>query len=73
MSGFDAPDELIGPQELAARVGLSVSGLKKLERLGHIPPALRLSGSNHRAWRGEDAEVVRQLVNERRAARGVAA
>lgn len=58
--------ELIGPGELASRIGYSTSGVKKLERLGVIPPATRMSGSNHRVWRGDDLPRIVELVQAHR-------
>ena len=64
---MDATDELLGPGELASRVGYSVSGVKKLERLGVIPAAVRLAGSNRRVWKGADVAVIQERIKQRRA------
>ncbi len=65
---MDLADELLGPGELAARTGYSVSGIKKLERLGIIPPAARLVGSGRRVWKGSDVSVIQERIRQRRAA-----
>lgn len=67
----NATNELLGPSELAARIGYSVSGVRKLERLGVIPQALRMAGTGHRCWRGEDVALIREAISKRRAAQSV--
>ncbi len=54
---------------VAEALGVSRSGLRKLERLGVIPPAARLIGSDRRLYRLDDLEVIRATVNERAAKR----
>lgn len=66
---MEANDELLGPGELGSRIGYSVSGVKKLERLGVIPPASRMVGSNRRVWKGSDLPVIQERIKERRASR----
>jgi DNA-binding transcriptional MerR regulator len=60
---------LIGSGELAARLGYSVSGLKKMERQGVIPEPPRMVGSNQRVYRESDVALIEQRIKDRRAAR----
>lgn len=64
---MEGNDELLGPGELGSRIGYSVSGVKKLERLGIIPPAMRLVGSGRRVWKGADVPVIEERIKQRRA------
>ena len=57
---------LIGVGAMAARLGYSPSGLKKLERLGIVPPAARIEGSNLRVWPASEVEEIRARVDARR-------
>ena len=63
----DNTTEVISTGELARRVGISVSMVRKLEQLGLLSPADRIVGLNRRYFRGDDVSVVRDLVNKRRA------
>lgn len=63
----DVIDELLGPGEVAARVGYSLSGLRRLERLGIIPPAPRMAGNGRRVYRRSDLEAVEESIKQRRA------
>lgn len=58
-------DGLISTGELARRVGISVSMVRKLEKIGAIPPADRLLGSDRRVYRGDDVTVVREAIEKR--------
>jgi DNA-binding transcriptional MerR regulator len=62
----NASDELISTGGLAARVGRSPSTIKFWESEGVIPQAIRIEGSNRRAWWVSDVD----LIQERIAARG---
>ena len=70
-------EELLGPGEVAARVGYSLSGLRKLEQAGIIPAPARMVGSNRRVYRSADVAVIQERIEQRRANRlessGVAA
>ena len=57
---------LIGVGAMAARLGYSPSGLKKLERLGVVPPAARIEGSNLRVWPASEVDAIRAKVEARR-------
>ena len=59
---------LIGVGRMAALIGYSPSGLKKLERLGVVPPAARIEGSNLRVWPASEVEAIRARVEARRRA-----
>ena len=61
-------EEFLGPGELGVRIGYSVSGVKKLERLGVIKPALRMAGTNRRVWKGTDVPEIQEQVRRRREA-----
>lgn len=64
-----SPPELLSTGGLAARLGCSISGLKKWERLGVIPPAARVEGSDRRVWRVDDLAAIRERLEQRQAAR----
>jgi len=59
--------EIISSGELARRCGISVSMVRKLEKLGLLEPATRVVGLDRRFFRGDDVSVVRELVDKRRA------
>ncbi len=64
-----AGEQFLSIGGVAEALGVSRSGLRKLERLGVIPPAARLIGSDRRLYRLDDLEVIRATVNERAAKR----
>jgi hypothetical protein len=59
---------LISTGELARRVGLSPSGIRKLASLGLLPPAAVIAGTHHWAWRVDDLPAIEAAVRQRRAA-----
>ena len=61
-----ATDELLGTGDIARHVNYSLSGIKKLERLGVIPRALRVAGTGRRAWRSEDLPLIEERIAARR-------
>jgi len=63
------PDELISTGGLAARVGRSPSTIKFWETEGVIPPAIRIEGSNRRAWKVSEIDLIRERIAARRAER----
>jgi DNA-binding transcriptional MerR regulator len=65
----NAASELLGTGDVAQHVGYSPSGIKKLERLGVIPRALRVAGTGRRAWRSEDLPLIEERIAARRAER----
>ncbi len=62
-------DEFLSIGAAAQALGVSPAGIRKWEKLGVIPPAARLVGSDRRLYRLEDVEVIRQRVRDKRAAR----
>jgi DNA-binding transcriptional MerR regulator len=55
---------------VAERLGLSASGVRKLEAQGVIPPSLRLEGTDRRRiWPAGDVDLMQVRIAERRAAR----
>jgi len=62
----NAPDELISTGGLAARVGRSPSTIKFWEAEGFIPPAIRIEGSNRRAWKVSEIDLIRERIAARR-------
>lgn len=69
--------ELLSPGEVARRIGLSDSGLRKAAREGRIPHGIQITGSRRRVWLAADVEVMKEALRNRRsataAANGVAA
>lgn len=69
--------ELLSPGEVARRIGLSDSGLRKAAREGRIPYGIRIVGSRRRVWLAADVEAMKETLRNRRgataAASGVAA
>jgi len=61
-----AHDGLYGPGEVAKRVGYSLSGLRRLERLGILPSPVRL-GNGRRIYREGDLQEVEERIRQRRA------
>ncbi len=64
-----SPPELLSTGGLAARLGCSVSALKKWEKARLIPPATRLEGSDRRVWHTDDLVTIRERLEARRGAR----
>ena len=61
-------EEFLSIGAAAEVLGVSPAGIRKWEKLGVIPPAARLVGSDRRLYRLEDVEVIRAKVSEKRAA-----
>ena len=61
-------DGLVSTGGLAARLGVSVSGVKDWERRGVVPPGIVVEGSGRKVWRLSDLAAIRDQVNQRRAA-----
>ncbi len=64
-------DGLLSIGGVAAAVNRSPGWLRKLERTGVLPPALRMIGSDRRAYRPEDVEQIKRILAERATARRV--
>jgi len=64
----EASGELIGIGGVAEQLGVSRSAVRKWERLGVIPTAARVAGSDQRVYRVVDLDLIRQRVAEKRAA-----
>jgi len=64
----EAAGELIGIGNVAAEMGVSRSAVRKWERLGVIPPASRVLGTEQRVFRLADLDVIRERVEAMRAA-----
>lgn len=62
----NALDELISTGGLATRIGRSPSTIKFWEAEGVIPPAQRIEGSNRRAWRVSQIELIEARIAARR-------
>lgn len=58
-------DGLLSIGGVAAAVNRSPGWLRKLERTGVLPPALRMIGSDRRAYRPEDVEQIKRILAER--------
>ena len=58
-------DEFVDIARLARRVGRSVDTLRRLERQGRIPKAMREPLSGRRLWTEEQAESVQKLFAPR--------
>ncbi len=61
--------EFFGISDVAERLGVSPSGVRRWERIGWIPPATRVAGSGRRLYRPTDIEEIRQRVEAERAGR----
>ncbi len=61
--------EFFGINDVAERLGVSPSGVRRWERIGWIPPATRVAGSGRRLYRPNDIEEIRERVEAERAAR----
>ena len=57
---------------VARELGISNALIDKLERIGVIPRASRLVGSGRRLFTERDLAAIRDVVEERRKARGAA-
>jgi DNA-binding transcriptional MerR regulator len=67
---IDMADEtFLGVGAAAARIGVSASLLRKLERQGILPQPPRVIGSDRRIYRNEDVTRIEQVLKERRATR----
>jgi len=60
--------ELIGIGTVAEQLGVSRSAVRKWERLGVIPTAARVVGSDQRVYRVVDLDLIRERVEAMRAA-----
>ncbi len=67
MTGTTA-EQFVGIGVVADELGVSPSAVRKWERLGVIPSAPRLIGSDRRMYRLDDVPMIRQRVREMRAA-----
>ena len=65
-------EQLVGVGSVAHRLGMSASSVRTYERLGLLPPALRVDVAGRRVWRLSDIENARPIIDERRKARGAA-
>jgi len=61
--------KFIGTGGLAQKLGLSNTRIRQLEREGVIPPAQRLAPGDRRVWTLTDADIIKALLDARRAAR----
>ncbi|MDP9357334.1 MAG: hypothetical protein M3R02_19005 [Chloroflexota bacterium] len=59
-------ETLISTGGLAARLGVSVSLIKKLEREGIIVPGIVIEGSGRKVWRGEQLPAIQSQFDARR-------
>jgi DNA-binding transcriptional MerR regulator len=57
-------ERLIGPGSLAKQCGVSARSLQRWESARELPPALRITGSDCRVWRAEDAPHLVKRINE---------
>lgn len=64
--------ELLSIGGVARVVHCSPGYIRTLERDGVLPRPLRLIGSDRRAYRREDVEAIRRILNERAARRAAA-
>ncbi len=61
--------EYLGIGDVAERLGVSPSGVRRWERIGWIRPAVRIASSGRRLYRPDDIEEIRTRVNAERAVR----
>lgn len=59
--------ELMSIGTVAERLGISTSGLRKMEFRGDIPAARRITGYDRRFYDAVDVEQIRRIIEERRA------
>lgn len=64
--------ELLSPGEVARRLELSESGVRKAAREGRIPYGIRIVGSRRRVWLAADVESMRETLRNRRSATAAA-
>jgi len=62
------PGTLFSVGGLAAQLGVSPSAIRRWERLGLVPTAVRPDGNDRRVFVVEDIAALRERVNARRAA-----
>ncbi len=62
----DPGNELLSTGGLAARLGVSVSLIGKLEREGVIPRAIVIQGSKRKVWRADQLPTIREQFDARR-------
>ncbi len=62
-------DQLLSIGALARLLDRTPSLVRKLERDGVLPPALRLAGSNRRVYRPEDVRRIQEIHARRLAGR----
>jgi len=60
----DQEPQLIGIGQVAERLNCSTSNIRKLERLGRLLPAMRVSG--RRIFRVEDVDAFRERLERQR-------
>ena len=60
--------DLLSSGAVARRLGLSLSGLRKLERRGAVPPSLRMAGLGRtwRVWPAADLAEIERAVEQYR-------
>ncbi len=59
-------EQFLGIGALAQELGVSPSGVRRWEKIGLIPPAVR--GAGRRVYRASDVEAIRERVEAQRAA-----
>lgn len=57
-------DGLVSTGEVARRLGLSQSGVRKLARAGRIPPGATIVGSGRFVWREADLAAIEEALRE---------
>ncbi len=62
----DPTDRLLSTGALAARLGVSISLVSKLEREGVIPRGIVIEGSKRKVWRGEQLPAIQSQFDARR-------
>lgn len=67
MAAAEQTEELLGSSDLADLFGWSISGIKKLDRIGVLPPARRVAG--RRVWSSNQLEVIEARIKARRTGR----
>ncbi|MGI8475398.1 MAG: MerR family transcriptional regulator [Thermomicrobiales bacterium] len=58
--------ELLGTGDVARHAGVSVGLIKKLDRLGLLPPSVRLGSSGRRVWSIDQLDVIEVCITARR-------
>ncbi len=61
--------EFYGIGDVAAELGVSPSGVRRWERIGWIPPAVRIASSGRRLYRPSDIQEIRRRIEAERAVR----